>query len=118
MSNIDQHVPGYCPMGCGQTLFRARGGHITCSHLSCPNPAAVDDILLHDAEVEHIVEFREDVFTVRHPLRERLGDELMRCDLHSYLAALSGPPVQPGRYRMAWNPAGIGCWNVVGKVSA
>ncbi|MEV1295803.1 DUF6085 family protein [Pseudonocardia sp. NPDC049635] len=91
-------VTGYCPMGCGRTLFLAAGGRVTCRHVDCPAPCAVDD-LLDDRETEHVVEFADTVFTVRHPLRERLGDQLMACELHQYIADLPGPPVVPGRYR-------------------
>lgn len=91
-------ISGYCPMGCGQTLFVADGGHITCSHLRCPRPTAVDD-LLEDRETEHVVKFDAIKYTVRHPLRERLDDALMTCDLYEHIAGLNGPPVAPGRYR-------------------
>lgn len=38
-------IRGYCPMGCGETLFIGAGGYITCSWLTCPNPTAVCDLL-------------------------------------------------------------------------
>lgn len=91
-------LQGYCPMGCGQTLFVGSGGYLTCSYLDCPRPAAVSDILA-DQETEHIVAFGPDVFTIRHPLRERVDDALMACALHDYCFHLDGPPVKPGRYR-------------------
>jgi hypothetical protein len=91
-------VAGYCPMGCGQTLFLGKDGHVTCSFAECPDPCKVDD-LLHDRETEHVVEIREHDFTVKHPLRER-PDELLECDLHAKLAALDGPPARLGRYRV------------------
>lgn len=104
-------VAGYCPMGCGSTLFLGAGGRITCRHIDCPNPSAVDD-LLDDRETEHIVEFGETAFTVRHPLRERLGDALMTCRLHQTIADGSGgPPIAPGRYRArASHGAGFQAW--------
>lgn len=94
-------VAGYCPFGCGATLFLAAGGHVTCSGADCPRSGAVTD-LLADTETEHIVLFGETGFTVRHPLRERLDDALMDCDLHSDIAAMDGPPVRPGTYRARW----------------
>ena len=94
---IDE-IAGYCPMGCGQTLFRADDGSVTCSFIRCPNRTAADEIL-NDRETEHVVEFRPDSFTIRHPLRERLSDDLMTCELHSYVESLAGPPVAPARYR-------------------
>lgn len=91
-------IQGWCPMGCGRTLFVGQGGYITCSYIHCPRPDAISD-LLDDNEIEHIVEFGETGFTIRHPLRERLDDALMACKLHEYIANLPGPPVKPGRYR-------------------
>lgn len=38
-------VAGRCPMGCGSTLFLGAGGHVTCSFVDCPDPAAVDELL-------------------------------------------------------------------------
>lgn len=98
MESDSRHVVGYCPMGCGETLFLGNGGNVTCSLIGCPAPWAVDD-LLHDRETEHVVELGATEFTVRHPLRERLNDELMTCELHDYLANLDGPPRPQGRYR-------------------
>lgn len=101
-------VQGFCPMGCGPTLFLGSGGYVTCRHLECPEPAAVSDIL-GDRETQHIVEFGETAFTVRHPLRERLRDELLQCELHTFIADLPGPPVRPGTYRAAVRDGGG--WN-------
>lgn len=47
MSKV-QKVMGNCPMGCGATLFLADGGHVTCSWVDCPNPAAPDELLRAD----------------------------------------------------------------------
>jgi hypothetical protein len=91
-------IKGYCPMGCGETLFIAVGGYITCSLIGCPNPTAVAD-LLEDREHEHIVVVDDETFSIQHPLRERLNRELFDCGLHKYLAELDGPPPRPGRYR-------------------
>lgn len=98
MSTKTLDVTGYCPMGCGRTLFVGSGGYITCSYIDCPRPDAVAD-LLADRETEHVVRFDENGFTVRHPLRERLDDKLMTCDLHTFCATLPGPPPQLGTYR-------------------
>ena len=99
----DRAVDGYCPMGCGRTLFLADDGDITCSYLHCPRRDAVTE-LLADRETEHIVIFAETEFTIRHPLRERLDDALMDCDLHKDISAMTGPPVKPGTYRARWAP--------------
>lgn len=96
---MGEKVAGHCPMGCGPTLFLGSGGYITCSLDVCPQPDAAADILA-DGEAHHIVKLDDTEFTVRHPLRERLNDELMRCSLHAWIASLSGPPRKTGTYRV------------------
>jgi hypothetical protein len=90
-------IQGYCPMGCGQTLFLGSGGYVTCSYLQCPKPDAVS-VILADIYTDHVVEFGDTEFTVKHPLKERLNDALFTCELHTYIAGMDGPPVSPGRY--------------------
>lgn len=96
---MSEKVQGYCPMGCGTTLFLGSGGYVTCSLDKCPNPSAASDIL-DTREHEHIVVLEEDTFSMQHPLRERLNGELFDCGLHQYLNTLGGPPRMPGRYRV------------------
>lgn len=91
-------IHGYCP-ACGSGTLFVGDGHVTCSLAGCPEPDAADSIL-SDPETEHIVQIGETEFTVCHPLIERAAERLMDCDLHKDIAALSGPPVQPGRYRV------------------
>lgn len=102
-------VPGYCPMGCGETLFAGAGGYITCNYLDCPRPDAVS-VLLADPETEHIVVVEPDTFSVQHPLRERLNGDLFTCGLHAWLTDQDGPPRKPGRYRVKWRGVGAGGW--------
>ncbi len=92
------NVQGFCPMGCGRTLFLGAGGHVTCAYLPCPRPGAVDEILA-TRESEHLVTFGPEGFSILHPLKERLDEDLLECALHEYLSSLSGPPFQLGRYR-------------------
>ncbi|WP_174774606.1 MULTISPECIES: DUF6085 family protein [unclassified Cryobacterium] len=92
-------VIGNCPMGCGRTLAVDPHGAILCRAFGCPNSRAATTIL-QDAETEHVVTFARDDFTIKHPLRERIGDELLDCPMHAQLAALTEPPVKPGRYRV------------------
>ena len=92
-------VVGYCPMGCGETLFLGDGGYITCALLRCPRPDAAT-VILDDGEVHHIVSVEESAFAVQHPLRERLDGDLFRCSLHGWLTEQSGPPKTPGTYRV------------------
>jgi hypothetical protein len=60
-------IRGHCP-ACGwASLFVGEGGHLTCSQLECPRPDAAHAILA-DRETEHIVQFDDTGFTIRHPL--------------------------------------------------
>lgn len=99
----DDWIKGYCPVGCGPTLKRRpEDDRIVCQDGRCPRPYAVSE-LLDDQETEHIVLFSVGGFTIRHPLRERLGDDLLRCMLNDFLGALSASPVPNGRYRVTWS---------------
>lgn len=101
-------VDGFCPMGCGPNLYLDDDGRVMCSIVECPRPDAAA-LILDDRETEHLVTFSETAFTVRHPLRERVYDQLMECQLHEHIASLDGPPVAPGLYRAIWHawPVGV-----------
>lgn len=101
-----EKIVGYCPMGCGETLFVGVGGYVTCSFIGCPNPAAVSD-LLADGDTRHVVRVGEEHFTTSHPLRERLDGDLFACELHQRIAEEEGPPVEPGLYH---------CWMENGEL--
>lgn len=103
-------LAGYCPMGCGQHLFIGAGGFITCAWIDCPRPDAVST-LLEDRETEHVVLFGRAGFTIRHPLRERLDDALMTCDLHTWCSELDGPLDSSGPVRMRQTTDGE--WEVI-----
>lgn len=114
---MSDKIAGNCPMGCGRTLFAAEGGYITCAYIECPRPDAVAD-LLDDNESEHVVLIEPHTFTVRHPLRERLDDELLTCSLYEWIAGRKGPPAAPGRYRVTWRgDPDKASWIFVGGVS-
>lgn len=96
-----QNVRGYCPMGCGETLFLGEGGCVTCAEIECPMPDAVHNLLSELPETGHIGTFADDNgFTLTHPLRERIGETLDQCPMHRHLKSLDGPPVAPGKYRL------------------
>lgn len=109
-------VRGFCPMGCGETLFvvnhRVSNHRVECCNEGCPRPAAAAEIL-NDPETEHIVEVDAVGFCLQHPLRERLDGDLFGCTLHDQLVAKAGPTgptglVEPGRYRVTADPAADG----------
>lgn len=89
---------------------------MTCSVIDCPRPTAVSD-LLRDRETEHIVALGPSSFTVRHPLRERLDDDLLTCDLPHHIADSDGPPGEPGRYRVV-SAGGRWVWDRLDSKSA
>jgi hypothetical protein len=96
-----------CPMGCGETLHLMSGGLIMCLARGCPDQGAAQKIL-SDRETEHVVVFGEDLFTVRHPLRERIGDGLLSCEVHDMCWRMDGPPGgAAGRYRARVTPEGL-----------
>ncbi len=88
---------GFCPMGCGQTLFVGEGGHVTCSYVDCPRPTAVDE-LLSDGDTRHVAKIEATGFTIEHPVKERLDGGLFECNLHAHIRQSDGPPVEPGYY--------------------
>lgn len=89
-------------MGCGKTLHLGEDGCVFCIRKTCPDPSAMCDIM-RDPETEHVVVFTLTGFTIRHPLKERLGDALLTCDLQELLSA-QGPPQVHGRYRATRAP--------------
>lgn len=91
-------VAGFCPMGCGESLSVALGGHIVCGNPECSYPSAVHDIL-KDRETEHIVVADEDGFSVMHPLRERINRFQLECGVCGQLVEHQEDYL-PGRYRI------------------
>jgi hypothetical protein len=90
-------VAGFCPMGCGETLILGEGRAVVCCARGCPRPFAVSEILA-DPEIHHVLEVDEGGWQGKHPLRERLDDQLLSCDLTG--AMLDGLRSPPGRYRV------------------
>lgn len=86
-----------CP-ACGHRLGMV-SNRILCSSTGCTRRDAAHRILA-DPERDHIVEFTEGSFGIKHPLIERLDGELFTCSLHTDLAGYAGPPVEPGMYRV------------------
>lgn len=105
-------VAGYCPMGCGEHLHLSRdSGLISCLARDCPRPLAVTE-LLRDDEVEHTVLLTETSFTLKHPLRERLGEaSLFNCSVHEFLQEMRPDDIAPpGKYRVTVSPDGDVGW--------
>lgn len=50
------NVRAKCPMGCGEMIFVGEGGHLTCSYVDCPDPAAIDRLVCgEDATADSLV---------------------------------------------------------------
>lgn len=91
-------VNGRCP-GCGlETLRLGPDGAVRCASSRCYRPDAAA-LILADGEPHHIVDLGRRSFTIRHPLIERIDDDLFTCTLHDHLSKLRTPPAEPGRYR-------------------
>jgi hypothetical protein len=50
-------------------------------------------------EEYHIVNFHEENYNMQHPLHERLGKELLHCEVDDYFMNLGAPP-RIGKYRV------------------
>lgn len=72
-------VAGYCP-ACGGVLAVDETGVITCTERACPDALAAHKIL-GESETEHLVEIDDHGFHVKHPLRERIDNALLTCEV-------------------------------------
>lgn len=82
--------------------YLQEGEGIACTNTDCWRPSAAQEILA-DRETEHVVSFDETGFVIRHPLRERLDDALLYCELHEECQEMGSPPEEgPGRYRAVY----------------
>lgn len=93
------YISGLCPMGCGDTLLVNDEYRISCYGSQCPRPSAADEIL-SEPTAGHIMETNIFRYDLIHPLRERLDQQLLQCELSRYLDTLESTPVSPGRYQV------------------
>lgn len=99
----DHPVDGYCP-ACGAEALYLWMGIPTCFQKGCPSPKMVGD-LLADNEIHHVVRFdKSGYFNVKHPLRERVNNELLDCSIHSVINDLCEGVGMPGE----------GSWRLIG----
>lgn len=102
-------VRGNCPV-CGkaqlitQELSTPDGvvAYIWCANNFCARQNAVNEIL-SDPETEHIVTLEDDSWNMKHPLRERLDDELLHCAVAEALRNIyeyDVPIPENGTYRV------------------
>lgn len=75
-------VSGHCP-ACGNlSLVRAYKGELLCTIEECPSPGAAHALLNLPHINAHLVSVHAGSGTIRHPLIERLNDDLFRCTLN------------------------------------
>lgn len=93
-------IVGYCP-SCGEPeLSVISGGLIMCQNSACSGKTVVT-ALLNERETGHIVVIDRGSWSAKHPLRERLNDELLDCALAQFFDDIGAPPNIPlGRYRV------------------
>jgi len=95
------HVAGYCPMGCGQTLYvdiEQEPTQVLCVEGDCPRNDAMS-LIMGNPETEHVVDFQADGYTVQHPLRERILGHLFDCPLFEQLSSIPNMRWQ-GKFRV------------------
>lgn len=90
----------YCP-ACGEPkLHLMQADVIHCLARGCPDPDAAQKVL-SDPETGHVADVTEDGWTLKHPLRERLGDGLFACTAGEVMRrAEEDGAVLPGRWRL------------------
>lgn len=101
-------VHGRCP-ACGhQGLVLEWDGRPRCSRVMCPDPDAAAKVL--NLDHRHVLEVREDGWSIEHPVVCRLDDRrLLDCTVHRMVQQdLDGRerPSHPGRYWINPLPAG------------
>lgn len=94
-------INGYCPMGCGETLWATLERGIICRNRDCPDATVVSKVL-SDPEVGHIAQVGVAGWTLMHPLHERLGEqpEMFTCAVAQWLRSHSEAPADAGTYRV------------------
>lgn len=92
-------VLGYCPMGCGETLY-FEPPHIMCNDAECPDSMAVGKLLSENQGTWHILDVQADGVTTKHPIMERIDGGLFGCTVHDYAMSFHGPPVSLGMWKL------------------
>ncbi len=100
MEENEIKVKGCCPScGCRNLALYTDVNEIVCKSKYCDDPYALHKII-QDDEIEHVVFIGAKDFSMQHPLKERVNRELLHCEQGEWLFSQSGPPVEPGKYRM------------------
>lgn len=84
---------------CGHTIYLTLDGQLVCGNGSCPDRLAAHK-LLHEPERDHVATVEDGRFNLKHPLRERINDDLLSCSIHARLSKLRALPSTSGAYRI------------------
>lgn len=102
----DPRINGYCPACAAPELVMDYAtAQLRCDSPGCPQPDAAH-VILQDTQVDHVVTFTADGFTLRHPVRERVNDDLLRCEVHRWIFE-HDPGLTPGRYKVVADNTGL-----------
>ena len=67
------------------------------------------DLILHalsEADDAHIVMVEENSFSIKHPISERLSEDLFECPLDVHMSSQSHAPVDVGKWKVI-RPEGV-----------
>lgn len=101
-------LQGHCPQCGAEELYRGFAGKVRCGNTLCEAPDAAHRLLTDPELGHHLVKVTEahrgaqtvKGWTLRHPLVERLDDDLFTCGLHLWLAQSGVDDLDPGVYRI------------------
>ena len=105
----------HCP-ACGRVMVAPHWTdseplvYLHCRNPECPRPRAALEILCENEREHILVLSHHGGFSLKHPLRERLDGELLRCDVGEWVAEfcevmVSGPTLgdwKPDRKYQVW----------------
>lgn len=72
-------VWGRCP-ACGNRSLGLHGQVVQCDHRGCPDPLAAAKTL--DLDHRHVLDVRDDGWSIEHPVACRLDRRLLDCTVH------------------------------------
>jgi len=111
--NVVISVAGTCPSCGGRSLVVDDDDEIDCIRAFCKRPTAAHELLNVAEHVDHVVVLFPEGFEMKHPLIERLDDDLFSCALHCWISEQTEPPREFGTYRVAWSDGAGWQWTPI-----
>lgn len=113
-------LQGHCPVCGAEELRRGFQGLIQCGNTLCERQDAIHSLLTDPELGNHLIRVTKRVrhseagateildWTIRHPLSERLNDDLFACEMGLYVHAMwdGGSPLTEGTHRVTDNDDG------------